>query len=361
MPFLSKSYHYSYDNTTAPTAITYQRRRSDESPYTMSSYHYERKSLSNSFFSHIKEILQRTNLDSIVFDDEKENTVTIFGVDLKITCNFRDSSASENQYVRPVVYCPLLGTNQEYATLGDPSSYVSTGARCNKEFSICVYGDATTSKQIMYTLKLYYNTNFVICHYESHLGYEVPLFCIIQGDVINSDKKVVYIGECVNYWSIQSSMRTYHRLVIPANEENSDIYTYYPSYNNTRLYDSTGLGNSNFWTTGNQWHLVFDATKYPKVDYLTKLYNSEEHVKNVYMKKLTSWNGLIQYDNVYDASVLTDTLVYQNLSKISYATLYTINGTQYYCPGSTLPKMNDASINAESYNNSRRPIYLFKL
>lgn len=87
----------------------------------------------------------------------------------------------------------------------------------------------------------------------------------------------------------------------------------------------------------------------------------EEHVKNVYMKKLTSWNGLVQYDNVYDASVLTDTLANQNLSKISYATLYTINGTQYYCPGSTLPKLNDGTINGESYNNSRRPIYLFKL
>lgn len=73
------------------------------------------------------------------------------------------------------------------------------------------------------------------------------------------------------------------------------------------------------------------------------------------MKKLTSWNGLVQYNNVYDVSTKIDGS-YENISKITTNSVYTINGNQYYCPGTGVE--SDGRLGVHDY---RRPLYLFKL
>ena len=355
MPFLSKSYRYTYDNTVAATLVQYQRTR-DTEPQNMSSF-YERLSLSNTFFGHLKDLLQRTNLDDVIFDNEKENTATIFNVDLKFAVCFGSSSDYTNP--RPIVLCPLMGSYYNTASLGDSGRYTTD----IQNQSIAENGSQDISKNISYVLKLYYNTNFIICHYQSAYDQEVPLFCIIKGNLLNTDKHIIYLGECINYYCNSNSYRLYHRLLLPDDTINN--YTasnnYFPTYNNELPYTAGGSGSY----YGFQMHYLFDENRYPKVDILSKIYTSEEHTKNVYMKKLTSWNGLVQYDNVYDVSVCCDTASSndRNLSKIVYGTIYTINGTQYYCPGTIMPEYNTSSslYPNVTYTISKKPIFLFKL
>lgn len=358
MPFLSKSYRYTYDNTVKATNVKYQRTR-DTEPQDMS-YIYERSSLSNTFFGHLKDLLQRTNLDDIIFDNEKENTATIFNVDLKFAVCF--SSTSDYTNPRPIVLCPLMGNYyNSTALLGDYSRYTVDV----QNQSIAENGSQDISKNISYVLKLYYNTNFIICHYQSAYDQEVPLFCIMKGDLLNSDKHIIYIGECINYYCSSSSYYLYHRLLLPDDTINN--YTasnnYFPAYDNIFPYNTNNTSNNGYYNL--QIHYLFDENRYPKVDVLSKIYTSEEHTKNVYMKKLTSWNGLVQYDNVYDASVCCDTASVnnRNLSKIVYGTIYTINGTQYYCPGTIMPEYNASSSLYPNltYTMNKKPIYLFKL
>ena len=369
MPFLSKSYRYTYDNTVNATLVQYQRTR-DTEPQNTANF-YERSELSNTFFSHLKELLQRTNLDDVVFDNEKENTATIFNVDLKFAVCF--SAANDYTNPRPIVLCPLMGTNYQNASLGQYQRYTSD----IQNQSIAENGSQDISKNITYILKLYYNTNFIICHYQSAYDQEVPLFCIIKGDILNTNKHLIYIGECINYYSNKANnCALYHRLLLLDDDDTVNDYNtsgrYFPEVNNALPYNNVTNYNNNYSYNYFivQIHYLFDENRYPKLEILTKLYTSEEYTKNVYMKKLTSWNGFVQYDNVYDVSVHCDNDSISmsvnnasNLSKIVYGTIYTINGTQYYCPGTIMPEFNSSGSLYPNitYSITKKPIYLFKL
>ena len=102
-------------------------------------------------------------------------------------------------------------------------------------------------------------------------------------------------------------------------------------------------------------HYIFDAGVYPNRLILNTLYDTDTQFQSVYMKKLTSWNGLVQYNNVYDVSTKIESS-YENISKITTNSVYTINGNQYYCPGTAVTPYIRWGV-----HDYRRPLYLFKL
>jgi hypothetical protein len=337
MPFLSKHFTFDYDFSSArPVYCTLRRNRTDGEK-SVDYRFFHRPTLSAMFYNNLKETLQHTTLENITYYDD-DLSIKIFGINLKFACA-QNSDSTSNYYCTPIALEQFInsdGVLQNNNYINRQMEYKTITATTDKNI-----------KTISYGIKMYYNNNFIICNCESYLRFEIPIFCIIQGNTNNSPKKVAYLGQCPNVVGTDYSYEAfYHRLVIP--DESSEQDSVFPSDDNKILYNQTFFDNT-------QVHYIFDADVYPNRKILNTLYDTDTQFQSVYMKKLTSWNGLVQYNNVYDVVVKIDGS-YENISKITTNSVYTINGNQYYCPGTSVKP--SVRVGGHEY---RQPLYLFKL
>lgn len=338
MPFLSKHFTFDYDFSSAkPVYCTSRRNRTSEAQTADYSF-FHRPTLSTMFYNNLKETLQHTTLENITYYDD-DLSIKIFGINLKFACA-QNSDSTSNYYCTPIAIEQFIGSNG----ILHNDRYIKS----RMEYKTITSTTDKNVRTISYGIKVYYNNNFIICNYESYLRFEIPIFCIIQGNANNSSKKVTYLGQCPNVVGIDDSSYEvfYHRLVIP--DESSEYDSVFPNANNVVLYNQTFFNDT-------QVHYIFDADVYPNRLILNTLYDTDTQFQSVYMKKLTSWNGLVQYNNVYDVSTKIDGS-YENISKITTNSVYTINGNQYYCPGTGVtPYIRWGG------HEYRKPLYLFKL
>lgn len=337
MPFLSKHFTFDYDfSSVRPVYCTARENRTSEAQSRIGEF-FHRPTLSAMFYNNLKETLQHTTLENITYYDD-DLSIKIFGINLKFACA-QNSDSTSNYYCTPIAFEQFINSNE----LLQNDRYIKR----NMEYKTITSTTDKNIKTISYGIKVYYNNNFIICNYESYLRFEIPIFCIIQGNVVNDSKKVAYLGQCPNVVGVDYNYDAfYHRLVIP--NESSEYDSVFPSAENKVLYDETVFNNT-------QVHYIFDADVYPNRLILNTLYDTDTQFQGVYMKKLTSWNGLVQYNNVYDVSTKIDGS-YENISKITTNSVYTINGNQYYCPG--IGVETNVRLGGHEY---RKPLYLFKL
>lgn len=336
MPYLTKKFNHVISDSTS-TTWNYEKRTGETITYN---YPFtERKGYTDQFFTDLKELLQQTNL-TITFDDEN-NTFNIFDIDFMLKClnSTQESYWTHPNYyqcsgVRPVIILPRISNafnnandNSNYSLERFGYSYMvgnSTSApylnnsyhwiNCNSS------PNDDIKRQVSYTIKIYYNTNYIMCSYISFNGYEVPLFCFIQGEIITTKQKAVYLSTCIN----NNAATQFHHIVIPSqNTDKNKYYDYLPFLGNT-----SKLGD------------IFDQISYPNDNILTKLSSDGNVNTDIFLNKLTAYGGIITFDNVFDvtrknASNLT--------SQILTKTLYTINGSNYYCPGFSIPYYNTDS------------------
>ena len=339
MPFLSKHFTFDYDFSSAnrPVYCTSRRDRTSEAQDVDSNF-FHRPTLSAMFYNNLKETLQHTTLENITYYDD-DLSIKIFGINLKFACA-QNSDSTSSYYCTPIAIEQFINSDG----LLHNFRYI----RRNMEYKTITSTTDKSIKTISYGIKVYYNNNFIICNYESYLRFEIPIFCIIQGNVVNDSKKVAYLGQCPNVVGIDDSSYDifYHRLVIP--DESSEYDSVFPNAKNANLYNQTLFNDDRV-------HYIFDAGVYPNRLILNTLYDTDTQFQSVYMKKLTSWNGLVQYNNVYDVSTKIESS-YENISKITTNSVYTINGNQYYCPGTAVTPYIRWGV-----HEYRKPLYLFKL
>lgn len=350
MPYLSKTFNHVISDSSV-NDWDYEKRTGEV--ITFSSYLKERKGYTDQFFSDLKEMLQQTEL-TITFDDEN-NTFNVFDIDFMIKCissNTNDTywtNSSQYYYcgVRPFIILPRMSnakddtnTDANYSLeklINSYAFYISTGTAPtlnNSNYWIhAVSMDDEIKRQISYTIKIYYNANYIICSYISFTGNEIPLFCFIQGEIITTKQKAVYLAASIN----SSNGYLLHKIVIPSqNTDKNKYYDYLPEISTT-----SKLGAYSY---------IFDRIEYPRNNILVKLSSNETINTDIFINKLTAFGGLITFDNVFDVTRYTyDNLPCQFLTR----TLYTINGDNYYCPG--------YEISPYSSDDSRSGRYIFKI
>ena len=338
MPYLSKTFNHIIADSSVNT-WNYEKRTGEI--ITFSNYLIERKGYTDQFFTDLKEMLQQTGL-TITFDDDN-NTFNIFDMDFMVKCissntntsNWTHASYYTCQGVRPFIILPRM-QNVQKSNKSDANSSLegliygyafdssdgSTGAFNNYHYWIHANApDDAIKRQVSYTIKIYYNTNYIICSYISFSGYEIPLFCFIQGEIITTKQKAVYLSTSINSYNSY----LYHKIAIPSqNTDKNKYYDYLPSISNI-----SKLG---------AYRYIFDKTEYPSSSILTKLSNDGTVNTDIFLNKLTAFGGLITFDNVFDITRYNyDGLPCQILTK----TLYTINGDNYYCPGYEISPYNN--------------------
>lgn len=339
MPYISKTFNHVIADSSLNT-WTYEKTTNEIITYK--SYCIERKGYTDQFFIDLKEVLQQTNL-TITFDDEN-NIFNIFDIDFMLKC--LDSAHSYwvdlNYYkysgVRPVIILPRISTaddsrNPQYSLenfgygsmVYNSSNYIPYNNE-NHWINCNTSPNDEVKRQVNYTIKIYYNTNYIICSYISFNGYEVPLFCFIQGEIVTTKEKAVYLSSCINNYQENNQ---YHKIAIPSqNTDKTKYYDYLPSISNVNK-----LGN-------NTIDAIFDKTIYPSSSIIAKLSSDGTVNSDVFMNNLTAYGGMITFNNVFDVSrITTDNLP----SQISANALYTINGENYYCPGASIPYYNNDS------------------
>lgn len=343
MPYLSKTFNHVISDSSS-NSWTYEKNSNET--ITFQTYLKERKGYTDQFFSDLKELLQQTNL-TITFDDEN-NMFNIFDIDFMLKCltsNYDDSQWNGSSYytngVRPVIILPRMsnaldtndGGNYNFSlekfgwgimcsnrNYGDFANY--TPLNNNNHWINCnTSPNDDVKKQVNYTIKIYYNTNYIMCSYISFNNVEIPLFCLIQGTIITTKQKAVYLSTCINNYD--SNNTQFHKVVIPSqNTDKTKCYDYFPSISNTFR-----LGPS----------YIFDETKYPLESILIRLSTNNNVNNDVFLNKLTAYGGFIEFDNVYDVTRNNlSNLPCQILTKTSY----TIDGNNYYCPGFNAPYYN---------------------
>ena len=350
MPYLSKTFNHVIADSSVNT-WDYEKRTGEI--ITFKTYLKERKGYTDQFFADLKEMLQQTNL-TITFDDDN-NTFNVFDMDFMVKCI---SSHTENSYwtnrnyytycgVRPFIILPRISNaedsnsydNINYSLEMLAQSYAFNYSNNNSLFNNTYYWihantpDDAFKRQVSYTIKIYYNTNYIICSYISFSGYEIPLFCFIQGEIITTKQKAVYLSASIN----SNYNYLFHKIAIPSqNTDKNKYYDYLPSIsNNTKL---------------RAYSYIFDITEYPSANILTKLLSNDAVNTDVFLNKLTAFGGLITFDNVFDVTRHNAS----NLPcQILTNTLYTINNNNYYCPGYTVSPYN---IDDSNYGR-----YIFKL
>ena len=351
MPYLSKTFNHVISDLSTNT-WDYEKRTGEI--ITFKNYLKERKGYTDQFFSDLKEMLQQTGL-TITFDDEN-NTFNVFDIDFMIKCissNTNDSfwtDSTQYQYcgVRPFIILPRMSNAEDNINTNfnnyslekltyNRAFYVSAGSTPllnNRNYWIhAVSMDDAIKRQISYTIKIYYNTNYIICSYISFAGKEIPLFCFIQGEIITTKQKAVYLSASINSYN----ECLLHKIVIPSqNNDKNKYYDYLPEISTINK-----LGAYNY---------IFDKIEYPRNSILVKLSSNETINTDIFLNKLTAFGGLITFDNVFDVTRYTyDSLPCQFLTR----TLYTINGNNYYCPGYEVSPYND--------DDSVYGRYIFKL
>lgn len=347
MPYLCKTFNHKISDSSS-NSWDYEKKTGEVITYN--SCMSERKGYTDQFFADLKELLQQTNL-TITFDDEN-NSFNVFDMDFLLRCvnsNTNDSYWTHPSYytycgVRPIIILPRVSdaiatnTTSINSNLEDCSySYISNTSS-NKANSNNSYHwiNCNTSpndeikKQVNYAIKIYYNTNYIVCSYISFNGYEIPLFCFIQGEIVTTKQKAVYLCTCMNNYNPNQ----YHKIAIPSqNTDKTKYYDYLPDIKNYTKLDN-----------------IFDRIKYPSINILTKLLNNGNINDDVFLNKVTAFGGIISFDNVFDVSrINTDNLPAQILTR----TVYTINENDYYCPGySVIYYSSDSNANGR---------YIFKL
>ena len=344
MPYLSKVFNHTIDDISS-NEWTYEK--STDEIITYSNWVRERKGYTAQFFTDLKEMLEQTNL-SITFDDEAKS-FNVFDIDFILKCisSGTDSywtNTNHNSGVRPAIILPRIenaaDTNNSNTTIYN-TSLDSFGYKAMNETAWTTLNgsnhwinrnsnDCTLRNQVSYTIKIYYNTNYIICHYTSFEGYDVPLFCLVQGEIVATKEKAVYLSSCIN----NNNTFVFHKIAIPSqNKDKSKYYDYLPCINN-----STKLNT------------LFDSINYPSSEILSKLSMDGNVNGTIYLNKVTAFGGLISFDNVFDVTRINSS----NLpTQIQTKSLYTINDENYYCPGCTASGYdNDASTNGR---------YIFKL
>lgn len=346
MPYLSKTFNHVISDSSV-NSWNYEKRTGEI--ITFKSYLQERKGYTDQFFTDLKEMLQQTDL-TITFDDDN-NIFNIFDMDFMVKCinsntatgHWTNPSYYTYQGVRPFIILPRI-QNAEDSTNSNANtsleslahghafhtSYSSTVDLNNNNYWIHANTpDDAIKRQVSYTIKIYYNTNYIICSYISFSGYEIPLFCFIQGEIITTKQKAVYLTASIN--SIKSYL--YHKIAIPSqNTDKNKYYDYLPSISNVNKFGA--------------YNYIFDKTEYPSSNILSKLSSNETINTDIFLNKVTAFGGLITFDNVFDVTRYNhDGLPCQILTK----TLYTINGDNYYCPGYEISSYNNDSINDGRY------------
>ena len=340
MPYLSKTFNHVIADSSVNT-WDYEKRTGEI--ITFATYLKERKGYTDQFFADLKEMLQQTNL-TITFDDDN-NTFNVFDMDFMVKCissNTEDSWWTHSNYysycgVRPFIILPRISNAADnyddsfnYSLEMLTNTYAFNIRANSSLFNNTFYWihantpDDTFKRQVSYTIKIYYNTNYIICSYISFSGYEIPLFCFIQGETITTKQKAVYLSTSIN----SRFDCLFHKIAIPSqNTDKNKYYDYLPSISNTNK-----LGAYNY---------IFDRTEYPSANILTKLSSNNAINTDIFLNKLTAFGGLITFDNVFDVTRYNAS----NLPcQILTNTLYTINNNNYYCPGYTVyPYNTDAS------------------
>ena len=346
MPYLSKTFNHVIADSSVNT-WDYEKRTGEI--ITFKNNLKERKGYTDQFFVDLKEMLQQTNL-TITFDDDN-NTFNVFDMDFMVKCI---SSCTEDIYwtnstyytycgVRPFIILPRISNaedNRNSSSINSSlESLINSYAFYNSLTTTCFNNtyhwihantpDDAIKRQVSYTIKIYYNTNYIICSYISFSGYEVPLFCFIQGEIITTKQKAVYLSSSIN----SNDNYLFHKIAIPSqNTDKNKYYDYLPSISN---YSKLGAYNN-----------IFDRTEYPNANILTKLSSNNAINTDIFLNKLTAFGGLITFDNVFDVTRYNAS----NLPcQILTNTLYTINNNNYYCPGYTVPLYNNDASNYGRY------------
>lgn len=345
MPYISKTFNHVIANSSL-NAWTYEKTTNEIITYQSS--FKERKGYTDQFFIDLKEVLQQTNL-TITFDDEN-NIFNIFDIDFMLKCldsccnYWTNTSYYTYSGIRPVIILPRISTadnssNPQYSLenfgygkmVEGGSSYLPYN-NTNHWINCNTSPNDEVKRQVNYTIKIYYNTNYIICSYISFNGYEVPLFCFIQGEIVTTKEKAVYLSSCIN----NQDDNQYHKIAIPSqNTDKTKYYDYLPSISNT-----TKLGNNKLSNNKLSNNAIFDKTIYPSSSIIAKLSSDGTVNSDVFMNNVTAYGGMITFNNVFDVSrITTDNLP----SQISTNALYTINGENYYCPGASIPGYNNDS------------------
>lgn len=349
MPYISKTFNHVIADSSA-NSWTYEKTTNEIITYK--TYCVERKGYTDQFFTDLKEVLQQTNL-TITFDDEN-NIFNIFDIDFMVKCLDSMSNSSywvhQSYYtysgVRPVIILPRISVADDSRSAQCSLENFGHGAMVNHTTSSSPYNNENhwincntspndeVKRQVNYTIKIYYNTNYIICSYISFNGYEVPLFCFIQGEIVTTKEKAVYLSSCIN--NQDTGHGQYHKIAIPSqNTDKTKYYDYLPSIANVNK-----LGDD----------AIFDKTIYPSSSIIAKLSSDGTVNSDVFINNLTAYGGMITFNNVFDVSrITTDNLPAQ----ISTNALYTINGENYYCPGASIPYYNN---NSNIYGR-----YIFKI
>ena len=336
MPYLSKTFNHVIADSSVNT-WDYEKRTGEI--ITFKDYLKERKGYTDQFFADLKEMLQQTNL-TITFDDDN-NTFNVFDMDFMVKCISsctEDSWWTDSNYytycgVRPFIILPRISSAEDSFNSSNYSlelltqSYAFSTSTSSSKFNNTFYWihantpDDAFKRQVSYTIKIYYNTNYIICSYISFYGYEIPLFCFIQGEIITTKQKAVYLSASIN----SNYSYLFHKIAIPSqNTDKNKYYDYLPSI-------------SNYYKNNNY---IFDATRYPSSNILIKLSSDGAVNTDIFLNKLTAFGGIITFDNVFDVTRNNyDKLPCQILTKTSY----TINGDNYYCPGYTVGQYGNDS------------------
>ena len=110
------------------------------------------------------------------------------------------------------------------------------------------------------------------------------------------------------------------------NLDKTKYYDYLPTLPN---YDNSSNSDGNF----------IDYKYFPKASIMKKISESDSINSDVYLTNATAFGGIVQFDNVYNASRVNDKGSLS--SQFNPNTYYEIDSEQYYYPGYTSPDRPD--------------------
>lgn len=332
MPFLGEKFYHVLENQIDTFEDCNITMTNIEPTNTNASCYY--KSHAIALYNDIKSLLQKTNIENIIYNDDTL-TFNIFGFSFSIICfsNAYHNNSSYLKYYSIIPYClfrnksyntnsTLMDTfkmpiNSQVSNVNNPNDIANNQLYNSKGYLLSIINNWGTRNEVDYTLHLYYNTNFICLQYISARGAKIPLITLIQG---HTQDNVNIIYACASCNSICSDASYMHYHTLYNTTADCEIYHNYYIYNRDGDY---GLFDKN----------IFPLKKYLKTIGLNSEIKDASYtgLNKVYLNKLTACGGIITFDNIYDVTRINSGEEYE--SQFDLDTQYTINEENYYCPG----------------------------
>ena len=334
MPYLYKSFTATMTNYEQQS-WTYEKRTGEELTLPSANGYSELIEYTSNFYNNLKSMLEKVTNVSITFDDDN-HIINIFGIDLMIKClsTMYISGKSDLKNVCCVLPICIIPRLQNFSTSynnwpknnivehnniynGSVTHYQN--AAINAGFS-----NELLIQQIGYKIKIWYNKNYIMCNYTSFKGNEYPLFCLIQGKLVNgSTNKPVYICANPNVTSFNWFTCCHYIMIPEMNTDKTKYIDYLPS-----------LGNTTNGTTNGSYNFL-DNDYYPDANIMSKLSLNGNINEEIFLPLLTAYHGIVQFDNCYN--VTRDSMDANIVSQFTPDSYYEIDSEQYYYPGFITP------------------------